>query len=266
VERVLPFVSGDEVRNCLLASRLRQIQEEPHRSASADLFWAESNGGVVGVALRDPRPLLLSAGLSQDAAAAIAERVSSTLPALEGWTGPSEAAERFAAAWMRVRECHAELQNRTSMLEFEAAVRRPPVTGDLRHYREEDRDLLVGWLRMAIEELGLLDAHTQPEDAVEGLVEECVPYLWWDEGRPVSMAGVGKPSLHGGQISKTYTPPEFRRRGYASSCLSAVSLHLLASGCRFCFLISPSARPVCEALYARSGYAWCGDIDSWVVR
>jgi hypothetical protein len=60
-----------------------------------------------------------------------------------------------------------------------------------------------------------------------------------------------------------YTPPEHRRRGYASALTAALTERLLAGGRRFCFLFTDLANPTSNAIYQRIGYRPLGDVDRY---
>src|SRR5439155_3737276 len=86
--------------------------------------------------------------------------------------------------------------------------------------------------------------------------------LWEDNDEPVSLAGWGGPTPNGIRIGPVYTPPEYRRRGYASALTAAVSAEQLASGCRFCFLYTDLANPTSNRIYANIGYEpVCDSVD-----
>jgi len=52
----------------------------------------------------------------------------------------------------------------------------------------------------------------------------------WDNDGPVSMAGWTGKTLNGVRVTFVYTPPEFRRHGYASACVAALTQRLLDEG------------------------------------
>src|ERR671932_2648937 len=68
-------------------------------------------------------------------------------------------------------------------------------------------------------------------------------YHVWHDGRPVSLAGYSGPTPNGIRVGPVYTPPEHRRRGYASACVAALSQLLLDGSRRFCFLFTDLANP-----------------------
>ncbi len=88
-------------------------------------------------------------------------------------------------------------------------------------------------------------------------------FLWHDQG-PVSMAQKLRPTRHGISVSGVYTPPELRRRGYASSCVAALSQQLLDAGFAYCTLFTDLSNPTSNEIYQRIGYRPLG--DSQVIR
>jgi predicted GNAT family acetyltransferase len=51
-----------------------------------------------------------------------------------------------------------------------------------------------------------------------------------------------------------YTPPTWRRRGYAGACVSALSAHLLATEAQMCVLYAQLANPTSNGIYRSIGY------------
>ena len=66
-------------------------------------------------------------------------------------------------------------------------------------------------------------------------------------------AAIGE-TAHGVRVGYVYTPPAFRRRGYATATVFHLSQLLLESGRNFCCLYTDLANPTSNAIYARLGY------------
>src|SRR6478735_1448343 len=73
-------------------------------------------------------------------------------------------------------------------------------------------------------------------------------------GATVSMGGYGGSTPNGGRIGPIYTPPELRRRGYASALTAELTQMLLDRGRRFCFLFTDLANPTSNSIYQQIGY------------
>ena len=87
---------------------------------------------------------------------------------------------------------------------------------------------------------------------------------WVDEGAPVSFSGYGGLTPNGIRIGPVYTPPELRRRGYASALVAELTKRLLDGGRKFCFLFTDLANPTSNSIYQRVGYEPVSDADQWV--
>ena len=76
----------------------------------------------------------------------------------------------------------------------------------------------------------------------------------WEDGGPVSMLQATGATPHGIRIGAVYTPPELRRRGYASALTAAASQAELDRGRRWCFLFTNLANPTSNRIYQAIGY------------
>lgn len=129
----------------------------------------------------------------------------------------------------------------------------PPTSGALRLATTEDVDLVSYWVA-AFEEEALASVLPKP---VRGVAERRIAagevYLWCDP-EPRTMAASARPTRHAVAVNAVYTPPEWRRRGYATACVAEVSRVLLRRGFEFCVLYTDLANPTSNAIYRRIGY------------
>jgi predicted GNAT family acetyltransferase len=88
----------------------------------------------------------------------------------------------------------------------------------------------------------------------ERLIEHGELYLWTDADRPCSMVATTRDTGSGRSINTVYTPPQYRRRGYATAAVAALSAMLLEDGHRFCCLYTDISNPTSNSIYARVGY------------
>ncbi|OLC52185.1 MAG: hypothetical protein AUH85_17685 [Chloroflexi bacterium 13_1_40CM_4_68_4] len=107
---------------------------------------------------------------------------------------------------------------------------------------------------------------TAREDAranAEGWIARGGLRVWEDGGEVVSMAGSSGPTPHGIRVGAVYTPPDKRRRGYASALVAALSQEQLDAGKRFCFLYTDLANPTSNKIYMDIGYEPVSDVDEY---
>lgn len=139
-----------------------------------------------------------------------------------------------------------------------------PVSGHLRPASEADRPFLRGWAASFGREVGEGSDEARVDEVLDRVLRHGPQGLFlWEDGQPVSMAAYGGPTPNGIRVNLVYTPPEFRRRGYASACVAALSQRLLDSGRRFCFLYTDLGNPISNHIYQEIGYRPVCDVDAY---
>jgi hypothetical protein len=79
-------------------------------------------------------------------------------------------------------------------------------------------------------------------------------YVLEVDGNPVSMAGFTRTMQNCIGIAFVYTPPYFRGRGYATSCVAQVSQLALEMGYKKCVLYTDLLNPTSNSIYMKIGY------------
>jgi predicted GNAT family acetyltransferase len=128
------------------------------------------------------------------------------------------------------------------------------VPGRIRLATLADKDLVSSWIRAFSIDINEGSNPDLRESDITQRIEKGGIYLWEDTGRPVSMAGKTRPTEHGMAVSLVYTPPEFRRRGYATACVAGVCGGILKSGYDFCTLYTDLSNPTSNSIYMKIGF------------
>jgi len=124
--------------------------------------------------------------------------------------------------------------------------------GSLRPATENDAGRIVRWM-VAFQQEAAPNSPRPSPDMTHARIAEGDVFLW-DDGGPVSMAVKTRPTRHGISVSWVYTPPELRRRGYATACVAALSRQLLDAGFDYCTLFTDLSNPTSNAIYQQIGY------------
>lgn len=218
---------------------------------------------VVGAAVMTPPwNLVLSCMDAPGALPALAADLDARRMAVPGTTGPATEVARFADTWCSPHG----LASGSGMAERIYRLQRvsPPtgVPGAVRLATPADRDLLVAWVEAFLVEA--LDA-ANPDEAAD-LVDRSLrtgtrTWYLWEDGGPVSVAAAVGPTPNGIRIGPVYTPPELRRRGYASAVAAAASQAELDQGRRFVFLFTDLANATSNKIYQAIGYEPVIDVE-----
>jgi predicted GNAT family acetyltransferase len=142
-----------------------------------------------------------------------------------------------------------------------------PVPGQMRRAGPGDRDLIMRWYRaFMVDTFGEAEAReTDVARAADNYLTTSTRALYfWHDPEPVAMAAMAGTTPGGARIGAVYTPPEKRRRGYASALVAGLSQHMLDQGRRFCFLFTDLANPTSNHIYQAIGYEPVGDADEFL--
>lgn len=257
---VSPFLLRHEAINNLafrIVGRFADgtVPVPPDVYLAAAFASASPEAEVLGVALRTP-PFNLA--LAYPGGSAVAALVADAmafgpLPGIVGEVADTELGAAFWAAAsggtfapmvaLRVHEL-----TRVDVM---------PGAGLLRAAVEADRTRLAQWEQAFYAEALPNDAphHSGPIN-LDGF------YVWEVDGVPVTMARGLSAGPHTTVITAVYTPPEYRRRGYATSAVAALSGRLLERGHGSCVLFTDLANPTSNAIYRRIGYRPVGDFSN----
>jgi GNAT superfamily N-acetyltransferase len=254
-----PMLERDEARNQLPLGIAGTLTLRPEAYEVVHYWVVRDGEEPVAAAVRtEPFNLVLGDPSSEAALGPLLDAVVTDDPEVPGIVGNvpfvEPAAERLAAASGRTAE--RILSQGVYGLSAVRDVARAP--GGTRAATSDDREQILAWLRAFAAE-----ALPDPDEAFERMErnlesrfggEDGGFWLWEDHGEPVSLAGFSGPTPTGIRIGPVYTPPEHRRRGYATTLVADLSSWLLGHGHRACFLFTDLANPTSNRIYVEIGY------------
>ncbi len=241
-----------EAENNVLLGIAQTLRNNPDRYPDPPyLAMVEIDGEIVATALRTPpHKLLLSKVSNLDALTLIVEDLRREI--LPGVMGLVPEVEVFLQAWQQLTGQSYRLSIAMKIHQLKAVRTVNTATGYLRLATENDRGLLGEWLPAFDAEIGF-DLSADIDRLVSNRLRERHTYLW-EDNVPVSLAAGRKFSDTASRIGSVYTPPGYRRQGYATACVAALSQKLLDEGCDRCFLLTDLANPTSNHIYQEIGY------------
>jgi uncharacterized protein len=262
--RATPWLLQAEAEHNLVLGIMEQLKA--HRSIPGEpyLVTVEENHSVVGCAFRTPPYKLGLTRMPHGAIAALVNDVADVFQQIPAVLGPSAQARAFAEAWALCKGSEVRLGMRQRIYALERVVPpEQPAPGALRLATRRDYDLLVSWLHSFGKEtsVGMVNV----ESFMENHIANKTAFVWEDGGSPVTSALYSGKTPHGVRIGFVYTPESFRRRGYASACVAAVSQRALDSGNRFCCLYTDLSNPTSNDIYQRVGYLPICDVVDYEI-
>ena len=264
-DRAMPWLLQAEAEHNLILGIIEQLKQmgtvgtgEPY------LVTVEEDGHVAGCVFRTPPYKLGLTRMPNGAIAELVNEVANVYDDLPAVMGPAAQVRAFAEAWAMSKGKTSRLGMRQRIYELRSVV--PPLqtaSGQLRLAAKRDLELLVSWLNEFANEtrVGTVNVRAFAENHINNKSV----FLWEDGGEPRTSSLFSGLTPHGVRVGFVYTPPEFRRRGYASSCVAAVSQRALDSGYQFCCLYTDLSNPTSNDIYQRIGYTPVCDVVDYEI-
>jgi GNAT superfamily N-acetyltransferase len=251
--RAEPWLLLAEAENNLVLGLARQVALYTAAHGGIPyLATVERDGEVIGCAFRTPPWKLILTRMPLDALPALAADVADQYDQLPAALAPVAVAREFGVHWARLRDCSVRdgMRQRLYFLERVVAPERP-APGRLRFATTRDLPLIHEWMMSFAAEA------VQERIDVRAIGTERVArreMALWVDGERRCMAGYSGRSPNGVRVGYVYTPPEWRRQGYATTCVAALSQRALDEGARHCFLYTDLSNPTSNDIYQRIGY------------
>ena len=269
LERAMPLLAPDhdgEARHNLILGIARSVGDHPGLYSAFRAWVATRDGHPLAAATRTPPfRAVLADPLTPEALDAVIDALAEDDPQTPGVVGNVPHVHRAAERWTERTGGGAEVTQEQGVYALLQVETVPPAPGRARPATRTDRDLLLGWISDFADEA----THGPPDEP--GILERMLDvrlgadadeagyWLWEDEGVAVSLCGYMSPTPTGMRVGPVYTPPEHRRRGYATILVAELSRWLLGRGHHACYLYTDLANPTSNAIYARIGYGRVAD-------
>ncbi len=233
-------------------------------------------GAVVGAGMRTSRgalrpPFLLP--MPDEAALSLAQVLLRRGEEVWAVNGALPAAHVCAEELARITGHRVQVGQHTRLFELKELVRPSPVSGRLIAASEADLELTTAWFAAffgdADEQAGRFrgeSAQAAPDrGALLSRLRAGLVWFWTDEaGTPVHMTAANPPAYGVARIGPVYTPPEERRRGWASNAVAEVSRRLESDGTRVC-LFTDQDNPTSNGIYTALGYRPVTDMANLLI-
>ncbi|MCZ0070726.1 GNAT family N-acetyltransferase [Bacillus sonorensis] len=222
------------------------------QDSEAVLLSAENEQGIQLMAVMASGELILAGDERRvEAAGELAAYIKKAGIRPPGVIGQPAIAKAFADAWKR----KTRVKMKQTIYQLDNVNDVSLSSGSLRKADQRDLELITDWIHSFSEEAfhdGL--GHEKAKKMAARGIDKASIYVWEDCGEAVSMAQKSRPTKNGITVNLVFTPKNRRNKGYATSCVAALSRTLLDEGVSFCSLYTDQANPTSNKIYAEIGY------------
>jgi len=165
-------------------------------------------------------------------------------------------AEKWAEEWTLLSGKKIANSIHQAMYSLSNVLIQPSTTGSLKIASSSDFELLLQWSIKCRQE----NFTESDKERLQKRISQGKMFLWkTEEGIPVSMAGIPRNTENSVYFGAVYTPPEFRKRGYATSLVATLSQKCLDEGYERCILFADLANPTSNKIYQKIGFQKIGE-------
>lgn len=216
-------------------------------------YWVlRADGQVTGLLMESLPPHLAALSpVPGEHAAALAEAVAADGHDLLGVTSEVSAAANFTGRWSELKGTGAVVADAQRLYVLGNLVPADTVPGRLRHAVLADRPLVMDWWSQFQIETGL--PHSDVAAAVDLGLRSRRLFVWDDDGARC-LARATEPLGGISRIGVVFTPPSWRRRGYAAACVAALCEWLARQEGANSVLYAQLSNPGSNAIYRRLGF------------
>lgn len=257
---------ADEIRHSLTYGIAERVSQDA-QSFGPDEPWfiiLETSGRACATAVCTPphRPILSHlSGDIEPVSSTLAKSVNEIDSAIPGVVGENDFAHSFTNYWCRSYNEKVTDFMSQRIYQLSQLVEPKYSEGNLRKAQLSDEELVVSWATAFQKEaVGEQTPPIRLRQQFRDRIQSSAVYLWESE-IPVSMALSTRPTRSGISIGAVYTPPEYRKHGYATSCVASFCRALLRDY-QFCVLYTDLSNPTSNSIYKRIGFKhYCDSVQ-----
>jgi RimJ/RimL family protein N-acetyltransferase len=268
------FLVEHETENNLIFGILETLRTDIHAynpTHAPELITIFDNKDVVLVSIRTPPyNQIISYTDKKDSIPVLVNFLTETGAEIPGVLGFKDGALLFAKLW-------AEKCGKNKILNMNERIYKleqvNPQTIDNNQFEvatEEDSDLLVhygqNFAQDAFANTSQEQIERNREQVAKGMkkwISEKTMYILKAQDCIVSIAKASRDTPNGRSITLVYTPPKYRRKGYATELVAKLCQLILDEGKKYCYLFTDLANPTSNKIYMDIGFKPIIDVDEY---
>ncbi|PEK01530.1 GNAT family N-acetyltransferase [Bacillus wiedmannii] len=173
----------------------------------------------------------------------------------------TEEKKQIIVATSEIAEEIAVLENKKTNVVMEQGVyalqqvkKKWTEDGAFREIGSDELPLIEQWIYQFCEDVRLPTTKEEAKQTAHTLITNRRLFGLEVDGELVSVAAKTRPTTNNITVNFVYTPKEAREKGYASSCVAALSQRMLDEGYKTTTLYTDLANPTSNKVYQEIGY------------
>jgi uncharacterized protein len=261
--KVIPYLEQDEIINNLALGLLLAVKDEqPIVMATV----TKENNIVMALFQTHQKQIILSkaAEFTSEDIHQLAALLNEKLEDIPGFIGEKDLTNRLAKEITILRNRIPYIQMNQRLYRLDDIEKKASDNGKLIKMEKVNLPLIKEFVYQFCIDINEPMSKEDAEVKAKDLIERGRVFGWEVDGEIVSMANASRPTKTNITVNFVYTPISERKKGYASSCVSALTELLLNSGYKTTSLYTDLDNPTSNKIYMEIGYKPL--IDSIVIH
>ncbi|PRT03385.1 GNAT family N-acetyltransferase [Bacillus wiedmannii] len=250
-EDVTPFLEKNEQENNLILGVLQMVQQPIFMGVAKQREEIK----VVFLQTEEKKQIIVATSeMMEEEIVELAKRLAEVYPNVPGLIGNKKTVQRLA-------EEIAVLENKKTNVVMEQGVyalqqvkKKWTEDGAFREIGSDELPLIEQWIYQFCEDVRLPTTKEEAKQTAHTLITNRRLFGLDVDGKLVSVAAKTRPTTNNITVNFVYTPKEARKKGYASSCVAALSQRMLDEGYKTTTLYTDLANPTSNKIYQEIGY------------
>ncbi|MGZ9771078.1 Acetyltransferase [Bacillus cereus] len=250
-EEVIPFLEKHEQENNLILGVLQMVQEPIFMGVAKQ----EEEIAVVFLQTEEKKQIIVATSeITEEAIVELAKKLTKVYPDVPGLIGNKKIVQKLAQEIAVLENKKTNVAMEQGIYELKQVKKKWNGDGIFREVSSDELTLIEQWIYQFCEDVNLPTTKEEAKQTAHTLITNRRLFALEVDGELVSVAAKTRPTTNNITVNFVYTPKEARNKGYASSCVAALSQRMLDEGYKTTTLYTDLANPTSNKIYQEIGY------------
>ncbi|MBK5350047.1 GNAT family N-acetyltransferase [Bacillus sp. TH44] len=250
-EEVTPFLEKNEQENNLILGVLQMVQEPIFIGVAKQ----EEEIAAVFLQTEEKKQIIVATfEISAVAIKELAKELTKVYPNIPGLIGNKKIVQKLAEEIAVLENKKTNVAMEQGIYELKQVKKKWNGDGIFREVSSDELTLIEQWIYQFCEDVKLPTTKEEAKQTAHTLITNHRLFGLEVDGKIVSVAAKTRPTTNNITVNFVYTPKEARKKGYASSCVAALSQRMLDEGYKTTTLYTDLANPTSNKIYQEIGY------------
>ncbi|MDM5194545.1 GNAT family N-acetyltransferase [Bacillus hominis] len=249
-EEVTPFLEKNEQENNLILGVLQMVQEPIFMGVAKQ----EEEIATVFLQTVEKQIIVATSEMAEEGIVELAKKLAEVYSNVPGLIGNKKIVQRLAEEIAVLENKKTTVAMEQGIYELKQVKKKWNGDGIFREVSSDKLTLIEQWIYQFCEDVKLPTTKEEAKQTAHTLITNRRLFGLEVDGKLVSVAAKTRPTTNNITVNFVYTPKEARKKGYASSCVAALSQRMLDEGYKTTTLYTDLANPTSNKIYQEIGY------------